>query len=381
MSTSSSLSDQIKLLQDRYVAFIQQSSQELEQLRSAVDHQDQELQEADQLRVQLAELQAQREQERLDMQAVLDTLKDSIGGQLRGIHEHLRKLSLEALEDLEKALNQVDTTSFVAYVPMTFATTLPATTPRVGPVQPAIAQKVEKTSEPKKEAKPKKPRTFRAKLVRGFSFAAVLAVAWYGWQSYSAQSGQVAGVSTNPGIVSTPSPSASATPVAQASGSQPDYKEAQVDVPFGQTKWENFSDPDFGISIDHPTTTSDLVHAASSDNLFLVRKNGFMFKVNKISTNKTAAEYMQTAQGDYGTDYDIKPGTLNNRPAFVATPKVHDEYSGTMYFVPRPASKTNPSPAGTTIIYQVWVKDEPAGSDDARRLDRIINSFQFVNIS
>ena len=145
----------------------------------------------------------------------------------------------------------------------------------------------------------------------------------------------------------------------------PDYKESQADVPFDKTEWETLTDTDFGISMTYPKNATNIERVIGGSNIWLLRKQGYLMKFSIIDlAGQTTDDWWQGTKDGYA-DKLVTKGTFKSLPAYIIKTPTTTAVSGTTYLVQRSGS-----------ITEIWVKDEPATTDDGLRLVKMVASLQ-----
>jgi hypothetical protein len=148
-----------------------------------------------------------------------------------------------------------------------------------------------------------------------------------------------------------------------------EYPESYVDIPYAQTIWATYTDSDFGVSISYPKNTSDVVHTVGGDNLWFLRKDGYILKISRsdLASGQTLDQWWATNAAEYETTVTASKGSFETQPAWILPAATKSETSGTSYFL-----------QSGTEVYEVWVKDEDPTSADGQRLARMVASLQFT---
>jgi hypothetical protein len=240
----------------------------------------------------------------------------------------------------------------------------------VAPVEPIV-------EEPVKEKKSQR-HPVRRFVVRTAVWALILGGGYYGWATFkhttqanlqqalsNHPTSSVAGASTD--SATTSSTAATADPTTNTDMSDRSYPESFAELPFDQTVWETTTDPDLGITIDYPKNTTNRVRIIGGNNLWFLRKNGYLVKVSRFETSLQLNDWWAINKQDYTSDNTVDKTTFKNLPAWHVTPIDKTDYTGDSYFVRRNDS-----------ILQIWIKNEDPTTDDGQRLQRMVNSLQFL---
>lgn len=391
--------EQISRLQQRQAELVEHTSKELEQLKRELENSDQVeesvrrakeplvqevhklkhvLSKAEEEKKQLAEelqkLHSNYQIHHSQMQGTLDSLKNIIRSQARNFDQQIRVFSLDANQSIESMLNSVETaqlptfdeTAFPKPAPVQFD---PLPEPPVEHVETLVSAPIAQTvafslhetpakREPK-EKKARKPFSARRFAVRTVSLALIVTAGWWGMKYVNTQQqqsvasvlsgakGQVAGASTD----------------SQAAPTPDLYLESQVDLPFAATEWASIQDADYGVSFEYPKNTSNRVR--TDTNLYVIRKDSYLLKATRYDSQKTLDQWWTENKGNVGQDYDGTKGIFKGLPAWIAK---------------------SSDPTDTNTVYVVKSKDQilqvlvakPKDADDQRRVDHMIETFQFA---
>lgn len=218
------------------------------------------------------------------------------------------------------------------------------------------------TTEPETTSKPRKRRGVKRLAVRFVTLALITATGYAGWNwlvTDTVDSGSVAGASTE-----TLPETAEVTPTFDT------YTESFAEVPFEQTEWEKTTDYEFGLSLDYPKNATNRVRVIGGSNLWFLRKNGYLLKISVIPSSLTLTDWWKENQETYASPNNLKvtEGSFKDLPAVIAESRQKTATSGTSYFIKRDQG-----------IFHIWIKDEPAITDDGQRLGRMVESLTFTN--
>lgn len=355
-------SEKIDFLQNQQYALMQQNAQQLEELKREMEKQlDSKplLQEIERLKNIITE----KEDQKSIQEKIFRT-------QISELEEQLRRFSLDFSSRVGSIFEHLDTlpvqsAPIILEKPKStrrflFFKSKPKKKEKIKPVE--TKKKLDPEPKPIKVKKNKSSFGKRT-LKTGLSLALIVAIGWLGWnkwQSYhKASAGQVAGVSTDPTITNP-------TPTPQTATDQ--YSQSYAELPFSQTIWAHTNNPIFGISMDYPQNTTNLVTVVGGSNIWFLRKNGYLMQLSRIDTPLSLDQWWSQNKTNYSDGYIYSRGNFKNLPAMVGIPVVHNDLSGTQYFVQNGSS-----------IFQIWIKDETPTSDDGQRLARMISSLQFTN--
>ncbi len=145
------------------------------------------------------------------------------------------------------------------------------------------------------------------------------------------------------------------------------YKEAYVDLPYEDTAWVNYKDPEIGISIDYPKNTSYRLKPVGSSNLWFLRKDGYLLKIEKIETEKTLDGFAAEISKDI--QYESENMVIRGRPAVHMVLAEELPVTGNIYL-----SKYE------TGIYKIWYKTykDDSDPDDQKRVQKMLDSLDFL---
>lgn len=172
---------------------------------------------------------------------------------------------------------------------------------------------------------------------------------------YLENKGQVEGVAT-----ATTNPTASPTP----SLIKKEFKNAIAT--FEETQWEVFRDEFLGFQVEYPGNVTDLLHTGNT--ITFLRKEGYLFKMQRIQTTKNLDEYWQSVK-ESGLTYQEEAVTLGIHKALHLILDEEVEYPGNRYLL-----KIGDH------IFDIWyATTNPAfDEDDMRRVDRMIETMRFL---
>ena len=385
---NSNVSEQIARLQQRQLEMVQQTTQELENLKIQLEKSEH----VETLESEVARLRSEREALQQSLQEAQGQLvsqqekSTQAVGTLTGIIQtHLKSVQGFA-QDTEHYLERLPLLAQpLAEAPVPVQQLVQPVTPPVeqiiSPVHvpekmkekfslpkphlPHFKKKIEVVPEPRyvppvrKEVKKTSSFKPRRLLVRTFAMAVVVAAGYGAFQfvhtkllASPSNTGTVAGVSTE---VASPAPTMDT------------YAQSFVDLPFIQTEWSKVEDSDFGISFEYPKNTSNLVRTVGGNNIWVLRKTGVLMKISRIDSTLTLDAWWIGNQTDYTDGKTISLTTFKGLPAYYAESKAKTSVSTSSYFVKR-----------TDGIYQISIKDEPAVTDDGQRLTHMIDTFTFT---
>lgn len=145
------------------------------------------------------------------------------------------------------------------------------------------------------------------------------------------------------------------------------YKEAYADAPFEETAWANYTDPEIGISIDYPKNTSYRLKPVASNTLWFLRKDGFLLKIEKITTDKTLEEISTEISAD--VKYISESVVIRDRPAMHLVLQEHLPVRGNIYL-----SKYDGG------VYKIWYKTFLPNEDldDQKRVVKMLDTLDFI---
>jgi len=314
----SRISEQISRLQQRQMELVQQTALELEDLKRQVEESRDYEQEITALRGAV---------QRLEQEKSL-------------IHSEL----LVTQQNFEQYYTQIHRTLHGGdSVRQPAAQLTPATAPTAHSVHRAA-----KLQSPKKL------------VTRTLAFGLVASLGFWGFTSLkhgnAGENGQVAGVSTT---------APSANPAADG---DLNYPQSYADIPYAQTEWTAFADPDFNFSLLYPKNATARIRAIGSDNVYFPRKDHILAKFTKEDTVSTLDEWWNQHKAEFNTGYTVNKGTLGTKVAYIIKPVTADPLSGTEYIFR----------SGSQII-RAWFHDEDPKSDDGQRLTKMLSSIQFPN--
>lgn len=371
-----SLTEQIERLQEQYRLLGEQAARELEGIKSQVQAEQEEekralMEQIDLLRTTIYRL----ETEKVQTEEQFLNFKTLVEERSKSLHEHIRSFSLEALNNLEVILDAVEAApgtvstsreELMAIVPPPPAPIRHKAVPAASEPMFTAKQSDELFTEVPKSKKQKKERAQNSrrplkKLVLYPTLTCVIGFGGYKGVGIVGpmfqEKGQVAGVSTP----------AQPTPSKPAPGEvQNSYPESFADLPYEQTTWDTVNDTEFGITFQYPKNTSNRVKLIGGNNLWVLRKNSYLIKVSRIETESKLDDWWENNK----SEYEDNLGSTGVRDAFKGQPAwklPSGDPAGTTYFVKHKEA-----------VLQIWVLGAPDSQEDAKRIEYILNSFQFL---
>lgn len=174
------------------------------------------------------------------------------------------------------------------------------------------------------------------------------------------QNGTVAGVQTNGNMESTGDVSDNpATTLAQT-------EKAQAIVPFEQTVWESLREPIFGVQFQYPANAVEIMKTDS--NITLLRKSGYIFKVQLVETSLSLDEYYEQIKAT-SLNYEVEKTTFANKPALYLKLQDVADFPGNRYLV-----------AENGLIYDFWYATDSSAfdSDDIKRVEYLLKTVSIL---
>lgn len=171
--------------------------------------------------------------------------------------------------------------------------------------------------------------------------------------------GQVAGTATQ-NTTALAAAQQAALPANEASSKNNPNLDA--DVPFEQTIWETLKEPNFGIQLQYPANTTKLLKTDS--NITFLRKDGYIFKVQRIETALSPEEYWKQVKATSLNYNDTKTQFLNREALFLELNDVTD-YPGNRFLVKE-----------GNFIFDFWyaTENEMFTNDDIRRAKYMLDT-------
>jgi hypothetical protein len=234
----------------------------------------------------------------------------------------------------------------------------------------AIPKTVTKEEQPKDEKSKKKKRSKKSAMITaGVAVLVMLisgaAVSYSGIlipkvddtlvSEYLQKNGSVAGVTTDGAVIDE-----------QAQSSQPSTDEVpSTAVPFDQTSWATVTEPIIGVSLQYPENAVKITKSESS--LTFLRKEGYLFKIQKIDTGLDLQAYWdQVKTTTY--EYEEEKSTLGSKTAIHLKLSEETKYPGDRYLV-----------AVEDAVMDIWyaTESEVFSKDDIRRVEVMLESIKF----
>lgn len=354
-------SEQIARLQKRQLELVQQSSKELEDFKREFEEQESYeerfskesqplVQEIANLRSAVEILQSQR----ANQEATIETLNEVLGFVRHGMGN-----SLKALKSLDGVLSPSSEIEVAAPL-----TAIELQKPMKAELK-AEKKRKEKELKAVKSHHERKPLHILSilpskKLVRRVAVLGVISVGVYaGFKQFSLgpQQGEVAGASIDL-VAPTSTPETSVTN---------EYKESFADVPFEKTTWEKSVDSELGISVEYPSNTSNRIHTVGSSNVWFLRKNGYLMKISSVETEDTIDNYVAKEEA-LDSSLTYTKASFKGINGYLAKANGAIPAAGYQYFIKK-----------GSLIYIIWIKEEPPTTDDGQRVARMVSSLQFTN--
>ncbi len=144
------------------------------------------------------------------------------------------------------------------------------------------------------------------------------------------------------------------------------YKEAYADLPFENTIWDMYTASDLGISFTYPKNTSNKLQQVGSNNIWIIRKDGYLFKAQKIITETSLEQYVSNLKPQI--TYKVEATEWKGKIAVKLTPDENIPIMGTTYLI-----------QSNGFILELWFKTiDDNNTDDQKRLEKMIDSFEFI---
>lgn len=138
------------------------------------------------------------------------------------------------------------------------------------------------------------------------------------------------------------------------------------EVSFEETQWETFRDEFLGFQVKYPGNATDLLHTGNT--ITFLRKEGYLFKMQRIMTEDSAEEYWEKTKTD-GLEYEAEPVTIASKPGLHLILKEETEFPGNRYLI-----KVGDH------IFDIWylAETDKFGEDDMKRVEFMVNSMRFL---
>jgi flagellar biosynthesis chaperone FliJ len=140
-----------------------------------------------------------------------------------------------------------------------------------------------------------------------------------------------------------------------------------ADVSYEDTKWENFNDPILGVTLTYPANV--ITKTATETSITFLRKDGYLFKVQKTPTKVKLEDYWQQIK-DIGRRYQAAPTKWRGKDALLLTLQETADYPGNRYLV-----------KNTDSVFDIWyaIPGGKFSNDDIKRAERMIDTISFLN--
>lgn len=145
------------------------------------------------------------------------------------------------------------------------------------------------------------------------------------------------------------------------------YKEAYAEVRYEDTIWTEYNDSDLGVKLKYPQNATYRVKPIGSNNLWFLRKNGYLLKIERIDTEQTLEEMAISVSGDIS--YKQESLEVKDNPTIHMILQETLPVMGNIYLVKVDAT-----------IYKVWYKTFVSGEspDDEQRLKTLLDTLEFT---
>lgn len=137
-------------------------------------------------------------------------------------------------------------------------------------------------------------------------------------------------------------------------------------ISFEETKWEVFRDEFLGLQIEYPGNAIDILHTGNT--ITFLRKEGYLFKAQRLQTDKTLEEYWDSIKAN-GLQYKVEKTKLNIDEALHLVLDESVEFPGNRYLLKK-----------NGFIYDLWYAVPNPAFDDAdmKRVDKMMESLRFL---
>lgn len=138
------------------------------------------------------------------------------------------------------------------------------------------------------------------------------------------------------------------------------------DAAYDETQWADYRDPVMGFSVRYPANVTERLHTSSS--VTFMRKDSFIFKINRYTSDKSVAEYWESIK-DKGVKYEAEEITFVGQPALKLELQEIVQYPGDRYLVMYDG-----------VVYDIWFATDPGvyGADDVKRAKDMLDSFRII---
>ncbi len=145
------------------------------------------------------------------------------------------------------------------------------------------------------------------------------------------------------------------------------YAEAYTEASFENTLWTEYNDSELGIKLVYPQNTSFRLKPVGSVNLWFLRRNGYLLKVERIETEQSVDEMAKNISEQ--VDYKLESMNIQNYSTIHMILQENLPVRGNMYLV-----KVD------NTIFKIWYKTFLPGEDpdDEKRVRKMLDSLQFI---
>lgn len=173
--------------------------------------------------------------------------------------------------------------------------------------------------------------------------------------SYLESSGQVQGATSD-----------TTKTVSNAAPTMVKKEQKNNQIPFEETKWEVFRDEFLGLQIEYPGNAIDILHTGNT--ITFLRKEGYLFKAQRLQTDKTLEEYWDSIKAS-GLQYKVEKTKLNIDDALHLVLEESVEFPGNRYLLKK-----------NGFVYDLWYAVPNSAFDEAdmKRVDKMMESLRFL---
>jgi len=146
------------------------------------------------------------------------------------------------------------------------------------------------------------------------------------------------------------------------------YTTANATLPYSKTQWKVLDNFVFNFQIQYPLNTSALVRNAAGDQIWFLRRDGYMMKINILQSKESLMDYYNALQNT--SEYSMSKVTFAKKNALL----LQGNYSQMTI----PSNQYIVANKGT--IFDIWyeIYDPKKYPDDVTRISQMLQSFAFI---
>lgn len=147
-------------------------------------------------------------------------------------------------------------------------------------------------------------------------------------------------------------------------------KEIFSTLAYAQTQWKTINNQELNFFMEYPDNTSAEVNNAADDQIWFLRRNGYMFRVDIYQTSQSEMDFYNSLGNK--ADYSVTQVMFAKHKAlFLQQINTSLPIVSAQYIV-----------ANQGYIFEIWYEVYPNNTypDDTKRIQFMLNSFEFTNL-